>query len=139
MAGYLDANPHVFEDFDMIIPSPTFIGAEAGTTDHTAEVLRRARVEDDSWPYRFDIMSKTRKTDRLAGIRAFKDRAILAETQIGPALRVDKPKAVAGKAVLVYDDVFTDGLTLREVARKLNTAGARLVAGLALARQPFRM
>jgi predicted amidophosphoribosyltransferase len=45
---------------------------------------------------------------------------------------------VAGKSVLVYDDVFTDGLTLREVAYKLRAADAERVAGLALSRQPFR-
>lgn len=83
-------------------------------------------------------MSKTHETPRLAGVGRFRDRAVIAETQIGPALLVDKPRAVAGKAILVYDDVFTDGLTLREVAYKLKAAGASTVAGLALARQPFK-
>jgi predicted amidophosphoribosyltransferase len=39
--------------------------------------------------------------------------------------------------VLVIDDVFTEGSTLREVARALVTAGATEVAGLALTRQPW--
>lgn len=138
VAGYLQANAHIFRDFDLTIPSPTYTGPGGRDTDHTAEVLQRAHVEDGSWPFRFDIMSKVAKTDRLAGVSRFVDRANLAETQIGPALNVDKPRAVTGKRVLVYDDVFTDGLTLREVAFKLSAAGASQVAGLALARQPFR-
>ena len=40
--------------------------------------------------------------------------------------------------VMVFDDVFTGGLTLREIAFKLKAAGAREVYGLALARQPYR-
>lgn len=138
VVGYLNASPDVFRGFQLIIPSPTYSGAGGSERDHTAEVLRYAQIEEGSWPFRFDIMSKTRKTDRLAGLSRFKDRVLLAETQIGPALRVDKPRAIAGKAVLVYDDVFTDGLTMREVARKLRASGASLVVGLALARQPYK-
>ena len=136
--GYLNANDNVFRGFDLIIPSPTYIAPDRRKTDHTADVLRRAQVEDGGWPFRFDIMRKTRETTRLASVRKFRDRATIAETEIGPSLLVDKPRAVNGKAVLVYDDVFTDGLTMREVAYKLKGAGARLIAGLALARQPFK-
>ena len=39
---------------------------------------------------------------------------------------------------MVIDDVFTEGSTLREVARALMLAGAEEVAGLTLARQPWR-
>jgi predicted amidophosphoribosyltransferase len=138
VVGYLNANDGIFRDFDLIVPSPTYVAANRRKTDHTADVLRRAQVEDGDWPFRFDIMSKTRETPRLAGVRKFRDRAMIAETEIGPSLLVDKPRAVTGKAVLVYDDVFTDGLTMREVAYKLRSAGANLVAGLALARQPFK-
>lgn len=138
VAGYLNAHREAFDGFDAIIPSPTYLGPGGRQRDHTAEVLRRAQAEDASWPFRFDLMSKTRSTDHLAGVSRFTDRAAIAERQIGPALRVDKPRAVAGKTILVYDDVFTDGLTLREVALKLRDDGARMVAGLVLARQPFR-
>jgi predicted amidophosphoribosyltransferase len=37
----------------------------------------------------------------------------------------------------VFDDVFTEGSTLREVARALLMAGAEEVAGVVLARQPW--
>jgi predicted amidophosphoribosyltransferase len=45
---------------------------------------------------------------------------------------------VAGSRILVIDDVFTEGSTLREVARALVKAGADEVAGLTLARQPWQ-
>ena len=42
-----------------------------------------------------------------------------------------------GKRILVYDDVYTEGLTLREVARSLRDAGAVEVSEVVLARQPY--
>jgi predicted amidophosphoribosyltransferase len=138
VVGYLMADEETFRSFDMIIPSPTYVDPDGTSTDHTAEVLDRANAEDGSWPFRLDIMRKTRATRRLAGVGAFSARAHIAETDIALALEVAKPRAVAGKRVLVYDDVFTDGLTLREVAFKLKSADAEMVAGLALARQPWR-
>jgi predicted amidophosphoribosyltransferase len=62
----------------------------------------------------------------------------MAEREFGPALEVINPAAIKGRSVLVFDDVFTSGLTLREAARKLKAAGAPEVAGIVLARQPFR-
>lgn len=67
----------------------------------------------------------------------FSQRAKMAETQLRPALRVNDPATVAGKDVLVFDDVFTAGLTLREAALKLKAAEASSVAGIVLARQPY--
>jgi predicted amidophosphoribosyltransferase len=48
------------------------------------------------------------------------------------------PKAIAGEDALVFDDVFTSGLTLREGARKLELLGAHAVGGIVLAGQPLR-
>jgi predicted amidophosphoribosyltransferase len=53
-------------------------------------------------------------------------------------LVVPDPAIVRGKFIVVFDDVFTDGNTLNTVARRLREAGATTVAGLALARAPWR-
>ena len=81
-------------------------------------------------------MSKTAETPTMVGL-GFGARATMAELQLRPALRVDDPAAVADKNVLVFDDVFTGGLTLRETAYKLKACGASSVAGIVLARQPY--
>ena len=49
------------------------------------------------------------------------------------------PARTASRSILVYDDVFTDGTTLNEVARALRgQAAASEVCGVTLCRQPWR-
>lgn len=138
LVGYLERNAETFDMFDLIIPMPTYVGPEEGARswDHIGTIIERAEIEGPQWRFRRDVMSKTAHTPTMVGL-SFTQRATMAETQLRPALRVDEPDAVAGKLVLVFDDVFTGGLTLREVAYKLKDAGAEGVAGIVLARQPY--
>jgi predicted amidophosphoribosyltransferase len=50
------------------------------------------------------------------------------------AVRRDRRGAVAGRWVVLIDDVSTTGATLAECAGALVAAGARAVSGLAVAR-----
>ena len=69
--------------------------------------------------------------ERIPGSSATSPKARCVTPSGNPA------KDVQGKHVLVYDDVFTDGLTLNEVARALRRAGADEVCGVTLCRQPY--
>lgn len=51
------------------------------------------------------------------------------------ALSVPQPGRVAGRRVLVFDDVYSEGYSRREMARALRRAGAAEVAGLVLTRR----
>jgi predicted amidophosphoribosyltransferase len=70
-------------------------------------------------------------------VRTLVARRTVAEGPLRRALRVVAPGQVAGARIVVVDDVFTEGSTMREVARALLLAGADEVAGLVLARQPW--
>ncbi len=71
--------------------------------------------------------------------KGWKERHEIAKNQLRPALTIPDLKRTQGKSILVYDDVFTDGHTLYEVARCLKMqGGASDVSGVTLARQPFK-
>lgn len=109
----------------------------AAATGTISALSSSAEIEGCSLPIVRDVMVKQTATARLVEQDSFYARALVAEREFGPALQVVDRAAVAGKDVLVFDDVFTTGLTLREVARKLMDAGANMVGGIVLARQPF--
>jgi predicted amidophosphoribosyltransferase len=116
---------------------PTYVGDGARDWDHIDLIVERAEIEGCPLPIARDVMVKQAATARLVEQDSFYARARVAEQEFGPALQVVDPAAVAGRDVLVFDDVFTTGLTLREVARKLVDDGANMVGGIVLARQPF--
>jgi predicted amidophosphoribosyltransferase len=143
LVGYLDEHAEVFEGYDAITPSPTYMGPGAARDfDHTRMIVEAAAVEDPiDWPFAYDLVVKEAATERFAtkgAVKTWRERKKIAEGPLRGALRVPDPKAVAGKRILVFDDVFTDGFTIREVALALTRAGAAEVSEVVLARQPFR-
>jgi predicted amidophosphoribosyltransferase len=67
----------------------------------------------------------------------YRERRVNAEGSLRAALSVPDPARTKGKTIAVVDDVFTGGLTLREVARALRLqGGAAVVLGVTLTRQP---
>lgn len=143
LLGFLEDQSDLFEDFDLIIASPTFVGLGGRTWDHTRLVLEHAAIEDDNfWP--FDIgdtqpaIIKTKPTTSMTG-KTWRQRHEIAKNEIRPALQIPDPERTEGMDILVYDDVFTDGHTLYEVARCLKLqGGAAEVCGVTLARQIYQ-
>lgn len=125
------------EDIDLVVPVPLHFRRLAGRGFNQAWLL----ISD--WPDRFrsfegadwggtisyDILTRTRfttpqtglgKTERIANLKG--------------AFRAADPNAVAGKRILLVDDVVTTGTTVNECARVLLESGARRVDVLSVAR-----
>jgi predicted amidophosphoribosyltransferase len=139
MVGHLDGHSGTFNRFDVIAPSPTYVGEGGRSWDHISLIVERAAVEAGGrWPfYHGDppLIAQTASTDSFAG-KKWKPRYEIATTQLRSALRIPNPAAVKGRSVLLVDDVFTTGLTTHVVGEALRDAGATEVAALVLARQP---
>ena len=136
--GYLNAHRQTFSGYGLIIPSPTYTGDGGRPFDHTAMVVEQAQKEDesDAWPFAIGVVRKTTATTPFRG-RTWPQRHTIATSQLRQALTVPNPALVKDQRVLVFDDVFTEGLTLLEVARALRVAGATEVSQIVLARQPW--
>lgn len=139
LVGFLDENSIVFSGYDLIIPSPSYVGPDAERSfDHTRRIVEAAQVEEPiRWPFTYELIVKEAKTRRLVG-HNWQSRRHIAEGELRAALRVPVPTLVAGKRILVVDDVFTEGFTIREVARALLGAGAAEVSEVVLAREPWK-
>jgi predicted amidophosphoribosyltransferase len=143
LVGYLNENSEQFAGYDAITPSPTYTGADAERAfDHTRLIVEAAEVEEPiAWPFEYDLVVKEARTDRFAtkgSVKPWKERKQIAEGPLREALRVPDPARVAERRILVFDDVFTEGFTIREVAKALIDQGAMEVSEIVLARQPFR-
>jgi predicted amidophosphoribosyltransferase len=131
-----------FHDFNRILASPTFVTRDR--FDHTRLVIETAAKEAppaSAWPFELDAeptIVKTKETPQLSRIIGLGNRISVAEDKLRKALVVKHPERVRGKQVLVYDDTFTDGCTLNEVARALQLAGTKRVCGITLCRQPWK-
>jgi predicted amidophosphoribosyltransferase len=142
LVGFLDDHRSTFEDFDVIVASPTYLPENSARAyDHTRAVIDAAEQEGgDRWP--FDVgdpplIIKTAETPRMMGL-TWAERNRVARGPLRDALHVPEPGLARRNSILVYDDVFTDGQTLNEVARALRACGATEVCGVTLTRQPFR-
>jgi predicted amidophosphoribosyltransferase len=139
LVGFLDANVSTFSSFDAIVPSPTYVGPDGRDFDHTGLVLEAASIEAfGTWPFEHGFVVQTAHTEPLVKASSWRKRREIAEGPLREALEVPDSTRVRGKRILVYDDIFTDGFTTREVAGVLRRAGATEVCEVVLARQPRR-
>ncbi|MCW2849204.1 MAG: putative amidophosphoribosyltransferase [Marmoricola sp.] len=135
LAEYLQDNGAELERFDVLTPVALYIGPDAPRLwDYLQVILKAAQAVDDSWPFEDDVITKVGVTGRFLGIGVEERRAI-AEGELRSLLRVPNASRVEGKRVLVIDDAYSEGFTMREMARTLRQAGAVEVAGLVLVRR----
>jgi predicted amidophosphoribosyltransferase len=136
LAGYLLAHSPWFEEVDLIVACPGL-----APRDHVAAIVDTAAAcVGELWA--FDVgprrcLVKQRPTVAMMAAGSPASRRLWAACDLRPALAVADRRRVAGHRILVVDDVFTDGSTLREVALALLAADAVAVSGLVLARQPW--
>jgi predicted amidophosphoribosyltransferase len=141
VVGYLDDHLPWFDDYQLIVAAPSYVGPGARRDwDPVEEIIRAAAAEDGGmWPWDHGVPAALVRTADCGRISAQRgsDRRAFAEARLRPTLAVPEPDRIAGRRLLVLDDVFTEGSTMRELARALRLAGAIEVAGLVLARRPW--
>ncbi|TSA46376.1 ComF family protein [bacterium] len=88
-----------------------------------SEILRKVPILTGALVRTRPTLSQTKKKNR-------EER----EENIRGCFGVRNPELIAGKNILLVDDVFTSGATMREAARTLKSAGAKKIIALAVAR-----
>ena len=75
------------------------------------------------------MLTKTKENQTQSALRDAKRRV----ENVKDCYEVRDPSLVRGKRILLVDDVYTTGATIRECARVLRRAGAETVCGLTAA------
>lgn len=135
LVGYLDEHRDELAGYAVITTGAIYVGPRAQRLwDYLELIVRAARLEGPHWPFAPGLIAKSGPTGRFLGISAQARREI-AEGELRELLSVPEPERVAGRRILVMDDIYSEGYSLREMARALLDAGATEVAGLVFARR----
>jgi ComF family protein len=115
---------------NLIIPVPLHPERERERGFNQALLLARELTRLSGWPLdEHSVVRRTHTSRHRAGMDAKARRKSVAD-----AFAVRHPKLVAGRRVLLIDDVFTSGATVSACAAALKAAGAQAVFVLTLAR-----
>ncbi len=119
--------------FDFIAPMPIHWRRRWTRGFNQSQLLAHALSRRTGIPVR-EVVFKRKATTPQAGLTAAQRRANVASV-----FEVRKRDAVAGRRVLVVDDVLTTGATASACARVLKRAGAASVTVLTVARADRRV
>ena len=125
---YLVSQRGDFASIDLIVPVPLHPRRRAERGFNQSEPIARLVSETIERP----VASALRR-GRYTAVQARLGRAERIEN-VRSAFALEKGVDLAGKKVLLVDDVYTTGSTMQECARVLRAAGAARVTGFTVAR-----
>jgi len=140
LLGFLNVHIFDFLNHDLIVAVPAYVspGADAPTDNAQFVIATAAKIDNENWP--FDTASppaivKTTHTESMKQ-KTWVQREAIAVGELRGALSVPNRARTRSKRIIVFDDLYTTGHTLNEVARCLiHDGGAKGVTGISLARQ----
>jgi ComF family protein len=133
LAGYLERTLSVDERFDAIVPVPLYWRKRWDRGFNQADLLARHVAKRRGIPV-WNALRRKRPTDTQAGLTSAGRRR-----NVQGAFAVNKNAPLAGKKILLIDDVMTTGATASACASALKRGGARSVSLLTLARVDRRI
>jgi ComF family protein len=114
---------------DLILPVPLHPRRERERGFNQARLLAGRVGRAWGRPVRADVLARSRATTSQTDLDGVARRA-----NVRGAFRVRRPELIAGRHVVLVDDILTTGATVSECARTLRAAGAATVGVLAVAR-----
>jgi ComF family protein len=121
-------NVRVVTDIDIIMPVPLHKKRLKERGFNQALLLAHRMSQTHCVPYCCDNLYRARPTRPQVGLTG-EERV----RNVAGAFALRQPEDVAGRNVVLVDDVFTTGATMNECASVLKQAGAAQVTALTLA------
>lgn len=132
--GFLARHANWLEEYAVICPVPSYVGPGARREFGHVELLcsELGSIAGLEWPVQ-KLVAKVAETEPMSA-KTHSVRHRIGHGLLSGAFTVAPGAKVAGRRILLVDDVCASGETLLAVARVLRGAGADEVSGLVLAR-----
>jgi ComF family protein len=129
------AGAALLQTADLLVPVPLHRGRIRARRYNQSALLARAIGRLAGRPALLDAVHRVRATKSLQGqSKAARAAEMTAAFAVNPA----RSAAIAGRSILMIDDVLTSGATAKSCARALLAAGAAYVDVLVAARVPWQ-
>jgi ComF family protein len=127
----LQAGGELFNETDLIVPVPLHYKRLIKRRYNQAAIIARALSEDTTIPWCSKTLTRIRSTLSQGNLSA---RQRYKNVQSAFSVPVQHQESLRGKTVLLVDDVYTTGATVKACAKSLLSAGAADVNILCVAR-----
>ncbi len=115
-------------DVDCVIPVPISKQRKRQRGYNQSELIAKIFAEENHLPLILDVLLKDKETEHQADLN-YEDR----QKNIVGSFKVKNKQKIAGKNVLIIDDVFTTGATTSACAKVLKKAKVQSVSVLCVA------
>jgi ComF family protein len=125
------AGAELLDEADVLIPVPLHRLRLAHRRFNQSAALARTIAQNSGVPLRCDLLTRPKPTPPQVGLtRRLRAKNMQGAFAVAEAKRIE----VAGRRVVLVDDVMTSGATLNAASRVLLRAGAKQVDALVFAR-----
>ncbi len=125
----LGGDEDLWQGLDMIVPVPLHARRKRERGFNQSRLLARELGRAEGVEVEAKLLRKMKNVPPQAGLEGRERR----EENVRGVYGMRNPRRVRGKTVLLVDDVFTTGATIRECSRVLKEAGAAEVRALTIA------
>lgn len=122
----------LLEQADLLVPVPLHRRRQVARRFNQSAMLAHAVARKTGMPVATGALRRRRQTSSQAGLNRAQRR-----TNVSGAFEVPARAQIAGRRVVLVDDVMTTGATVDACAKALRRAGADHIAVLTLARVVF--
>ena len=129
LAIYLQSLKLTTKDY-LIIPVPLHPKKEHQRGFNQSLLIAKIISKNFNWELSSDCLLKIENTPPQMEIKDWEQR----QENIAGSFTVAKPELIAGKNILLIDDVVTSGSTFNESVKILKAAGARKIIAVAVAK-----